>query len=342
MTPSRPASAQAPTRLLLPLLVVLALYGIDLACVATVPAAASDFVRAFAVPFDLMVCVPAAFYLLVVRRLNTSPALLLPVIALGGAASFLLAPPGRFSLHFPLAACALALEIAIAVREGRKVARAYREAKRASTRPNDWFAAALFALTRNERVSRAASLELTVEWYLLRSWKREPDVPEGYRAFSYHKSGYVALVGVLCAVMIVEAAAVHMLVAQWSVLAACVLTVLSVYTAAFMAGDARASVLNPLLVGERDLVVRWGSYFCERIPLDAVASVGAAECDADVPKAERLNMAAMGAQPCWIEFSRPVETTTITGAKRAVRWLCVSPDDAPAFKRALHEARDRA
>ncbi|WP_080798449.1 hypothetical protein [Arabiibacter massiliensis] len=106
-----------------------------------------------------------------------------------------------------------------------------------------------------------------------------------------------------------------------------------------MAGDARASVLNPLLVGERELVVRWGSYFCERIPLTAVASAGAAECDAGVPKAERLNMAAMGAQPCWIEFARPVETATITGGKRSVRWLCVSPDDAAGFKRAVLSSR---
>lgn len=318
--PAPAPAKKSPLRFAVPLLVVLALYGIDLACVATVPAVAADYVRAIAVPFDLMVCVPAAFYLLVVRRNNLSPALLLPVIALGGAASFALAPAGQFSLYFPLALAALGLEITIAVREGRKIVRAFRAAKRESTRPNDWFTAALLVLTRNERVARMASLELTVEWYLLRSWKREPDVPAGYRAFSYHRqSGYVALIGVMIAVMLVETVAVHLLVSQWSVPAACVLTLLSVYTCVFMVGDARAVVLNPLLVGEHDVVMRWGSYFCERIPLEGVAQVGVREPGPEAPKAERLSMAAMGGKPCWIEFAHPVEMSTITGTTRRIR-----------------------
>lgn len=330
---------KSPLRFVAPLLVVLALYGIDLACVTTVPAAAADYVRAIAVPFDLMVCVPAVFYLLVIRRNNLSSALLLPVIALGGAASFALAPAGQFSLYFPLAVAALALEITIAVRESRKVVRAYRQAKQESTRPNDWFTAAVFALVRNQRVARMASLELTVEWYLLRSWKREPDVPAGYRAFTYHQqSGYTALIGVMVAIMLVETVAVHLLVAQWSILAACILTLLSLYSCVFMIGDARAAVLNPLLVGENELIARWGSYFYERIPLDAIASVGTSEPSPNAPKSERLSMAAMGGNPCWIEFARPVEVSTITGTTRSIRWLAISPDNPTAFKHTIAEA----
>lgn len=331
-----PASTRKSPRFVVAMLALLMLYGIDLACVTTVPAVASDYVRAIAVPFDLMVCVPAVFYLLVLRRNNLSPALLLPVIALGGAASFALAPAGQFSLYFPLAAAALVVELAIVVRESRKVVRAYRQAKLQSTRPNDWFAAALFTLVRNERIARIASIELAVEWYLLRSWKREPDVPAGFSAFSYHKqSSYVTLIGMMVAVMLIETVAVHLLVSQWSVPAACILTLLSIYTCVFMIGDARAVVLNPLLIGDNELIVRWGSYFYERIPFEAIAYVGAGEPSSTIPKSERLSMAAMGGNPCWIEFAHPVEITTITGSTRTIRWLCVSPDDPAAFKRAI-------
>ena len=53
---------------------------------ATVPATGFDFASGFAVPFDLMVFVPAVFYLLVVRRYRLSPLLVLPVIWLGNLA----------------------------------------------------------------------------------------------------------------------------------------------------------------------------------------------------------------------------------------------------------------
>ena len=78
-TPATPARL-APSRIALALFAVLALYGIDLACLAAAPAAGFPFVPNFALPFDLMVCVPAAFYLLAVRPARLSPLLVLPVI----------------------------------------------------------------------------------------------------------------------------------------------------------------------------------------------------------------------------------------------------------------------
>lgn len=65
-TPAPPS--RALPRMAIALLACLALYSIDLACMATVPATGFDFASGFAMPFDLMVFVPAVFYLLVVRR----------------------------------------------------------------------------------------------------------------------------------------------------------------------------------------------------------------------------------------------------------------------------------
>ena len=84
-TPAPPS--RALPRMAIALLACLALYGIDLACMATVPATGFDFASGFAMPFDLMVFVPAVFYLLVVRRYRLSPLLVLPVIWLGGLVS---------------------------------------------------------------------------------------------------------------------------------------------------------------------------------------------------------------------------------------------------------------
>ena len=204
-TPAPPS--RALPRMAIALLACLALYGIDLACMATVPAAGFDFASGFAVPFDLMVFVPAVFYLLVVRRYRLSPLLVLPVIWLGGLVSLQFAAPGKPSLLAPLG---------VRRRSGAGHRRArgppprppLPHGERPSDNPLDWFSDAFSALVRNERVARMAALECVMWYYAAASWCRAPHVPHGYRAFSSHRqSGYVAVVGVMLVLIAVETVA---------------------------------------------------------------------------------------------------------------------------------------
>ena len=181
---------------------------------------------------------------------------------------------------------------------------------------------------------RMAALECVMWYYASASWRRAPHVPHGYRAFSSHRqSGYVAAVGVMLVLIAVETVAAHLLAARFSVAAACVLTALSLYTILWMIAEARAVVLNPLLVDDVELVARWGMLVCERIPLDRIARVGSQ--DPAVPKRELLNLAAMGGQALWIELAEPLEVRGLTGKPRLVRAIKTTPDDAAAFKDAL-------
>lgn len=310
-TPATPARL-APSRIALALFAVLALYGIDLACLAAAPAAGFPFVPNFALPFDLMVCVPAAFYLLAVRPARLSPLLVLPVIWLGGFASLQFAAPGQPSIVPLLGLAALVVEAGVAVREARRFACGFRAAKAATDNPLDWFSGAFSALVRNERAARMAGLELTMWYYAVASWRRAPHVPEGCRAFSSHRqSGYVAVVGVMLGLVAIEAFAVHLMMSRFSLPAACILTALSVYAIIWMVAEARAVVLNPLLVGNDELVARWGMLARERVPLGLIAWVG--ECEPAVPRKERLDLAAMGGRAVWIELAEPLEVRGITG-----------------------------
>lgn len=329
----------APARLALALLACLLLYGIDLACVATVPGSGLDYASNLALPFDLMVCVPAAFYLLAVRRAELSPLLVLPVIWLGGAVSLHFATPGQPSILPLLGIAALAVEAAIAVHELRRLLRSFREAKTASDNPLDWFSGAFLVLVRNKRAARMAGLECVMWYYAVASWRRKPRIPHGYRAFSSHRqSGYVAVVGVMLGLIAVETFAVHMMASRFSVLAACVLTALSAYTILWMVAETRAVVLNPLLVSDTELVARWGMLACEHVPLSLVARVSADE-PADLGKRERLDLAAMGGRACWIELAEPLEVRGATGRPRLVRAIKTTSDDPSAFKRAILQKR---
>ena len=185
---------------------------------ATVPAAGFDYASGFAVPFDLMVFVPAVFYLFVVRRNRLSPLLVLPVIWLGGLVSLQFAVPGQPSLLAPLSLCAVGVELGIAAHEIRRFVRSFRTAKASSDNPLDWFSGAFSALVRNERAARMAALECVMWYYASASWRRAPHVPHGYRAFSSHRqSGYVAVVVVMLVLIAVETVAAHLLAARFSV-----------------------------------------------------------------------------------------------------------------------------
>ncbi len=334
----RPVRTKSVKTLLAALAACLALYGIDLACMASVPASAQAYTASVAVPFDLMVCVPLAFYLLVVRPRRLSPVFVLPVIYLGAAVSAYVVPSVEASLLAVLLPATLVVDAAILGHEGLRLVRAFQAARSTSDRPLDWFEKPLLELARNERVAHLTALECTIWYYLLGSWRTSPFVPVGSRAFSCHRqNGFLALSGVIMALLPIETAVIHVLVAQWSPVAACVLTAISLYTLAWFAGNTRAVVLNPLLVDNETLTVRWGAFFEEVIPLDAIARIDTNK--PDIPKGQLMDMGTMGSQPFWIVLDKPQPMRGLTGKVRLVRAVNVSPDDSAGFRRLLLEQR---
>ncbi|MEG1907928.1 MAG: hypothetical protein RR178_10765 [Gordonibacter sp.] len=336
-----PDRSRTLLKFVLPLAILLGLYAIDLICMAglpTSPAWGSAYATNAALPFDLVVVVPTAFYFLVVRRRGLSPLFVLPVMWVGMVVSLQFVQAGMPSLHLLLLPAVALVDLVVFVREGRRFAGVFRSAKNASANPHDWFSEAFCALTQNAQASHVMANEMAVWYYVLASWRRTPDVPEGSRAFTCHrKSGYVALVGVIVALTGVETFAVHLLVAQWSEVAAVLLSAASVYAALFLAGNARAVVLNPLLVDDEALAVRWGMFVDERIPLDDIAHIQSSE--PDVPKRERLNLGVMGMEPCWIVLREPASIRTFGGSRRPVRAVNVSPDEAATFKQLVLQGR---
>ena len=70
----------------------------------------------------------------------------------------------------------------------------------------------------------------------------------------------MAVVGVMLGLVAIEAFAVHLMMSRFSLPAACILTgPPSVYAIIWTVAEARAVVLNPLLVGNDELVARWGT-----------------------------------------------------------------------------------
>lgn len=334
--PTLPDRSRAIRRVIVPLFACCILYAIDLTCASAIPAVGNAYVTNAALPFDLIVFIPAVFYLTIVRRRRLSPLLVLPVIWAGMIASMKLAQANLPSLHLMLVPAVIGVEIAILFRESRRFMRVFRTARTSSANPHDWFSGAFFSLTRNEQVSHIAANEITLWYYVLASWRRKPDEPRGSHAFTcYRSSGYVELVSVIAVITAIEAFVVHLLVAQWSEIAALILTITSLYVVVFLVGNARAVVLNPLLVDGEAVTLRWGLFFNERIARDRISHIQSHK--PDLPKRERMDLRVMGMPSCWIILREPVFVRTFTGMRHPISAISVSPDDRAAFVRLVQQ-----
>ena len=179
----------------------------------------------------------------------------------------------------------------------------------------------------------ALAYEVAVFYYAAAGWRKSP--PEDERSFTvYRESAYVPLIiGGMIAVVI-ETAAVHLLVRLWSPLAAWILTGLSVYAAIWLIGDFHAVRLRPVLVGDGRLELRLGLRWTASIPIESIRSVAAAPSDEARPD-EYLKAVLLGAPNRRIELSEPVRADGAYGYTRRVRTIDLQIDDAARFDRTL-------
>lgn len=293
--------------------------------------------EAVALPLDFMVGIPAAFYLVVVRPRRLSLLCVIPVIWVGYALSVVALGSPAVGILPMLLAVLVPVELGIAAREMLCMVRTFKGAKAQSADPLVWLSATTRYLVRKETPARMMAAELGVWYYALLSWRKKPCAGAGERAFSYHSAGgYLNMMLGLALAFPVEVVAVHLLLAQWSVMAATIATLLSIYAAVWLAGDARARVLRPVVLGSDKLRIECGIQMEAIVSVSDVAGVSGHEPQ-DLDSADKLNYGTFYQANVWVLFERPVEARTLMGAKR-VRAIGLSLDDPRAFVDALSNA----
>lgn len=317
------------------LCVVLYAYGI-----ASAPRIPSH-IEGIALPLDFMVGIPLGFYLLVVRPRRLTLLSVIPVIWVGYALSALALGAPDAGILPALLSALIPVELAIAVRECLKIARTFQAAKAKSSDPMVWFRETMRYLVRKDTAANMTAAELSVWYYALLSWRKKPYVLPGERAFSYHSAGgYMNMMLGLALAFPVEIVAVHLLVSQWSVIAASIITALSVYAAIWLVGDARARILRPIVVGEGSVRLECGIQMEAIIPISHIEAVSLSDNEiGHIEESDRLNYGTFYRPDAWLVMRSPAEVRTLLGTKH-VRAIGVSVDDPKAFAAAIKEAAE--
>ena len=319
------------------LLGLCALYVFGVLATFSVDPANREFLAGVALPFDLMIFIPGVFYFFIVRRHKLTPLLVVPVIWIGSLVVTQVVQPNDLRFVLALMGITLAIEIAIAVYEARRIARCYKLAKASSANPRVWFEETFFMLTKSQGVSKLAAAELVTMWYALLSWKKKLTAEEEASAFTYHKkSGYASFVWVMLGVSVIEIVAVHLLLTQVNAILALIVVVLSIYTMLWLLGDLRASALRPVKIGKEFLEVNAGLRVSAQVPLEMIESIDTKEPSFD--KKEVLNLGIMDECNSWIILKEAVEIEGLLGIKKSRRAIGLTIDDAARFRSTLKEA----
>lgn len=216
--------------------------------------------------FDMTVTVTGLYYWLVVRP-GFRPWTSLFWIAFPGVlrASFAVPDvvPGKFWIGAS-AEFALMAALVFGVRRWRTDG---------SADPVERLGALLASAIPFATAARVLAGELSILYYAF-AWRAKPDMPPGARAFSlYKRSGAADLIMLIGIGSLLEAAPVHLVIAHWNPKAAWIMTALSLYGALWACALGRSFALRPMLLSEREILVRFGLLFSLRIPVECIRAI---------------------------------------------------------------------
>ncbi|MEC0369630.1 hypothetical protein [Paenibacillus chibensis] len=320
---------------------------VDSYAVRTTPLGTNQEIVNAALLFDVVIVIPLMYGLLIVRKKGQSmlkvlqaviPCAVLAWIALPDSGRDLLteAPPALKAAMTVLEGLFVMVEVRLAygfIRRFRGNVKLYgsaAEAIRMSPSRRQAKPSALSALMVND---------LLMVYYLFFSWKMKPTITEpGTATFSYHrKTGQTVLAAVFTHVILIEAFGMHLLVRQWSDVAAWILSAADLWLLSLLWADCRASAIQPLEVCGNRLRIRYGMRIQADVPYSRITSVDTA-LEFHPNKQESRAAALSGVTPnVRIILTEPMTVQTLLFLPRKVTAIYLALDDPSAFVQAVRQ-----
>lgn len=170
--------------------------------------------------------------------------------------------------------------------------------------------------------------EISMFYYAFVAW-RKPKPLQANQFSSHKESGVLALYGAFLFVILIEAVALHFLLVQWSLIAAWILTILSVYTAIQVLGFVKSIPRRAITVHNDHIHITHGMLSEMRIPKSQIEKVERftrdLEPDEKIPHISPLGK--MTAHNVKFTFREPVTIELLYGMKKEVGEVLVFVDD---------------
>lgn len=222
--------------------------------------------------------------------------------------------------------------LAVTVHVAWSAMRARRVARQGGALQDKWQAVASEFLP--PALVRFAVMELTVIHMALFRWGGPADVPDGSRAFAYHKH-LAPMCAALLVLSAIEVAVYHLLVGQWSGKAALAMFVISDVGLVYLIGLIKSFRFRPVLITPEGVRIRAGLLIDQAIPLEAIVSVETTISSDEVRDPATLNGALLAWPNILIRLNRPLERRSAL-RRRSFTAVAFRLDEPEPFVRMLN------
>lgn len=290
-----------------------------------------------ALTIDLTFSIPLVYFL-AIRKRQIPNITIVPVFILGVVLATLLIPQNhQQSLEliktwvFPLVELSV---LSLLVYKVVSLKKAYKQQKAQHFDFMDAFKQAALEVLPT-RVAGAFTTEASMFYYAFFAWKKTT-LAQG--AYSYHKnSGIQALLAALLMAVVVETLAIHFIIAQWSHIAAWILTGISAYTGIQIFAYIKSVAKRPTLLEDDKLVVRNGLMGNCEIPLHSIEKLEV--FSGDLPETYKdVRKASMFYQNVVLHLNQQVRVDGLYGMHKKTDVLAFYIDDVKAFEQAINTA----
>lgn len=179
--------------------------------------------------------------------------------------------------------------------------------------------------------------EIAVFYYGFIHWKTIKLRPN---EFSYHKeSGTVGLLVALVFLIAVETLAIHLLLEQWSIMAAWVLTGISMYSAIQIFGFSKSLLKRPIVITDHVLYIRYGILNETAINIEDIEFIDLSTTNLK-PNSQTRKLSVLGAlegHNVVITLKKENSLIGLYGIKKNYKVLALHVDDKQDFKATLDE-----
>ncbi|MGB7999136.1 MAG: hypothetical protein WCF60_03455 [Anaerobacillus sp.] len=195
-------------------------------------------------------------------------------------------------------------------------------------------------LTKFGFLLRFLATDLAVIYYNLFSWRKKKQANvEHVNSFTFHKDGgYLGVFYMLVHAMVIEIIAVHVMVAQYSHVAAWIVTFFDLYALLFIISDYQSIRLSPVILSNKGIHFQKGIRQYGFIEWNAVEGIMENIKSPEEVQKHRasIELALHGLErdqvPHVIDLNREVEINQVFGFKKKIERVYIKMDDPHVFR----------
>ncbi|MEZ5344380.1 MAG: hypothetical protein R2681_02385 [Pyrinomonadaceae bacterium] len=231
---------------------------------------------ASAVTFDLLITLPIAYWLFI-RKTKISTKTVPLLVSAGFLIAMIILPNDNRTLFNYFLYYALPfVEVGFLTYAGFLIYRSQKRFSSITEKKRDFSEKLRETLTKefdHKFLAAALAFEISGIYYALVRWR----IARTKDQFTYHrKNGIIALLVVFAFIVAAETLVFHFLISRWSVIAAWILTVSSLYLLFQIIAHTKAMIFRPIEITDDKLLLRCGLMGDAAIDLENIRSVSTA------------------------------------------------------------------